>query len=158
MTVVRARACLRNNYEDGRALDVWPRAFARVPACVAGPHPARSAAVVAIDPSPHASLLHWLDLIRVRPGMYLGAAPPHFGAMLDRLDTWIVGYGQAVRAHQMQDPGLDLYESFWQFLERKIGRSLTEGTIPTIRLISGSDAEAWETYWSLLGEFRARAG
>ena len=114
--------------------------------------------MVAIEPSPHASLMHWLDLIRVRPGMYLGAAPPHFGTMLDRLDTWIVGYGQAVRAHQVQDPGLEVYESFWQFLERKIGRSLSEGTIPTIRLISGSDAEAWETYWSLLGEFRSRAG
>ena len=47
--------------------------------------------------------MHWLDLIRVRPGMYLGAAPPHFGAMLDRLDTWIVGYGEAVRAHAVED-------------------------------------------------------
>jgi len=101
--------------------------------------------------------MHWLDLIRVRPGMYLGAAPPHFGAMLDRLDTWIVGYGEAVRAHAVEDPGLDLYASFWRYLEMKIGRPISQGTIPTLRLISGSDAEAWETYWRLLGEFRARA-
>ena len=40
----------------------------------------------------------------------------------------------------------------------KIGRPISQGTIPTLRLISGSDAEAWETYWRLLGEFRARAG
>jgi len=90
--------------------------------------------------------------------MYLGAGPPHFGAMLDRLDTWIVGYGEAVRAHEVEDRGLDLYASFWQYLEQKIGRPISQGTIPTIRLISGSDAEAWETYWRLLGEFRARAG
>jgi hypothetical protein len=98
--------------------------------------------------------MHWLDMIRARPGMYLGAGPPHFGAMLDRLDTWIVGYGEAVRAHQVQDPGLELYGSFWQFLERRIERNMSEGTIPTIRLISMNDAEAWETYWRLLTEFR----
>jgi hypothetical protein len=109
------------------------------------------------DPHPQASLMHWLDAIRTRPGMYLGAAPPHFGAMLDRLDTWIVGYSEAVRAHGVHDPGLELYASFWQYLEKKIGRSLSDGTIPTIRLISGSDAEAWETYWALLGEFRRTA-
>jgi hypothetical protein len=106
------------------------------------------------DPSP-ASLMHWLDLIRKRPGMYLGAGPPHFGAMLERLDAWIVGYGEAVRAHQVQDAGLDIYSSFWQYLERRLERNMSEGTIPTIRLISMSDAEAWETYWRLLREFRS---
>ena len=102
--------------------------------------------------------MHWLDLIRARPGMYLGAAPPHFGTMLDRLDTWIVGYSEAVRAHEVHDPGLELYGSFWQFLERRIERNMSEGTIPTIRLISMNDAEAWETYWRLLAEFRDGVG
>ena len=74
--------------------------------------------------------MHWLDLIRVRPGMYLGAGPPHFGAMLDRLDTWIVGYSEAVRAHAVQDPGLDLYASFWQFLERTIEPAHVAGNDP----------------------------
>jgi hypothetical protein len=98
--------------------------------------------------------MHWLDLIRARPGMYLGTGPLHFGAMLDRLDTWIVGYSEAVRAHEVEDPGLELYGSFWQFLERRIARHISDGTIPTIRLISMNDAEAWETYWRLLTEFR----
>ena len=110
------------------------------------------------DPRSEASLLHWLDLIRTRPGMYLGAAPPHYAAMLDRLDTWIVGYSEAVRTHEVRDPGLELYASFWQYLEQQIGRNMSDGTIPTIRLICGSDAEAWETYWRFLGEFRRSKG
>ena len=102
--------------------------------------------------------MHWLDLIRTRPGMYLGAGPPHFGAMLDRLDTWIVGYSEAVRAHEVEDPGLDLYASFWQYLEQRIGRAHLAGNDPDHPADQLFDAEAWETYWRLLGEFRARAG
>jgi hypothetical protein len=102
--------------------------------------------------------MHWLDLIRVRPGMYLGTGPPNYGAMLDRLDTWIVGYSEAVRAHEVRDPGIDLYSSFWQFLEGRLDRHMSEGTIPTIRLVSMTDAEAWETYWRLLDAFRNHHG
>ena len=94
----------------------------------------------------------------MRPGMYLGAGPPNYGAMLDRLDTWIVGYSEAVRAHAVQDPGLDLYSSFWQFLEQRFDRPMELGTIPTLRLICMTDAEAWETYWRLLDDFRSSEG
>jgi len=94
-----------------------------------------------------------LALIRAKPGLYLGVGPPHFATMLERLDTWIVGYSEAVRVHQIRDPGVDLYSSFWQFVEQCLGRSLSEGTIPTIRLVSINDAEAWQTYWRLLEEF-----
>jgi hypothetical protein len=105
-----------------------------------------------------ASLLDRLDLIRMRPGMYLGANVPHHGVMLDRLDTWIVGYSEAVRVHRIRDPGLERYESFWQFLEKRLARSMEKGTIQTIRMLSMNDAEAWETYWRLLAEFRAGVG
>ena len=94
----------------------------------------------------------------MRPGLYLGVVPPNFAIMLERLDTWIVGYSEAVRAHGVRDPGLEVYSSFWQFLERRFGRNMSEGTIPTIRLLSMNDAEAWETYWRLLDEFRQNAG
>ena len=110
------------------------------------------------DGAPPASLLERLDLIRTHPGLYLGVVPPHFAAMLERLDTWIVGYSEAVRAHHVRDPGLEIYSSFWQFLEERFGRGMSEGTIPTIRLLTIDDAEAWETYWRLLDEFRASAG
>jgi hypothetical protein len=100
--------------------------------------------------------MHWLDLIRLRPGMYLGTGPPHYGAMLDRLDTWIVGYSEAVRAHEVRDAGIEMYSSFWQYLERRLDRQMSQGTIPTIRLVSMTDAEAWETYWRLLDDFRSR--
>ena len=100
------------------------------------------------------SLLKRLDLIKARPAMYLGVGPPNYGAMLDRLDTWIVGYSEAVRLHDISDRGIEVYESFWQFLERKLRRNMSKGTIPTIRLISSTDAEAWTMYWLLLTEFR----
>jgi hypothetical protein len=105
-----------------------------------------------------ASLLQRLDLIRMRPGMYLGANAPNHGVMLDRLDTWIVGYSEAIRVHQIRDPGVELYESFWQFLEKRLDRSMEKGTIQTIRMLSVTDAEAWEMYWRLLAEFRASVG
>ena len=122
--------------------------------------PAQSivAPMTATNSASRPSLLTWLDMIQARPGMYLGAHPPHYGAMLDRLESWIVGYSEAIRTHQIRDPGIELYWSFWQFLEKRLGRSMEQGTIPTIRLISGSDAEAWETYWRLLTEFRTSAG
>ena len=110
------------------------------------------------EPAPRASLLTWLDLIRARPGMYLGASPPNFGAMLDRLESWIVGYSEAVRTHQIRDAGIELYWTFLPFLEKRLGRSMEQGTIPTIRVLSGNDAEAWDTYWRLLTEFRASVG
>ena len=94
----------------------------------------------------------------MRPGMYLCANAPNHGVMLDRLDTWIVGYSEAVRAHEVRDPGIDLYSSFWQFLEGRLDRHMSEGTIPTIRLVSMTDAEAWETYWRLLDAFRDHNG
>ena len=105
------------------------------------------------DPTTPASLIHRLGLIRTRPGLYLGVGPPHFEAMLERLDAWIVGYSEAIRAHGIQDPGLELYSSFWQFLEQRVGRNMSQGTIPTIRLLSATDGEAWDTYWRLLEEF-----
>ena len=109
------------------------------------------------SPAP-ASLIARLDLIRRRPGLYLSVGPPNHGAMLERLDTWIVGYTEAVRVHQIRDPGVELYSTFWQFLEKRLGRSMSQGTIPTIRLISSSDAEAWVTYWRLFDELRESAG
>jgi len=104
-------------------------------------------------PNP-ASLIFRLDLIRRRPGLYLGVGPPNHAAMLERLDTWIVGYTEAVRVHQIRDPGIELYESFWPFLEKRLGQNMSRGTIPTIRLLSSTDAEAWVTYWRLFDEFR----
>jgi hypothetical protein len=78
--------------------------------------------------------------------------------MLDRLDTWIVGYARACVRTAVEDPGLDLYASFCGTPRNEDWPATRRERSPTLRLISGSDAEAWETYWRLLGEFRARAG
>src|SRR5678816_4343435 len=101
--------------------------------------PAQSSTMTVAEPAPRASLLTWLDLIEKRPGMYLGASPPNFGAMLDRLESWIVGYSEAVRTHQIRDAGIELYWAFLPFLEKRLGRSVEQGTIPTIRVLSGND-------------------
>ena len=75
--------------------------------------PAQSivAPMTATNSASRPSLLTWLDMIQARPGMYLGAHPPHYGAMLDRLESWIVGYSEAIRTHQIRDPGIELYWS-----------------------------------------------
>jgi len=104
------------------------------------------------------SLLKRLDLIRAKPAMYLGVGPPNYGAMLDRLDTWIVGYSEAIRLHQIRDRGIEMYETFCHFLEKKLRRNMSKGTIPTLRLISSTDVEAWNMYWLLLTEFRTTKG
>jgi hypothetical protein len=114
--------------------------------------------MTAADRASSRSLLKRLDLIRAKPAMYLGVGPPNHGAMLDRLDAWIVGYSEAIRLHQISDRGIELYESFWQFLEKKLRRNMSRGTIPTIRLISSTDVEAWNMYWLLLTEFRTTRG
>jgi hypothetical protein len=100
------------------------------------------------------SLLKRLDMIKARPAVYLGVGPPNYGVMLERLDTWIVGYSEAIRLHQITDRGIEVYETFWQFLERKLRKNMSKGTIPTLRLISSTDKEAWTMYWLLLTEFR----
>jgi hypothetical protein len=114
--------------------------------------------MTAPDRASSRSLLKRLDLIRARPAMYLGVGPPNYGAMLDRLDTWIVGYSEAIRLHQISDPGIEVYLMFVHFLERKLRRNMSKGTIPTIRLMSSTDQEAWTVYWLLLTEFRTTKG
>ena len=100
---------------------------------------------------PRRSLLKWLELIQLRPGIYLGVSPPDYGRMLDRLEGFVAGYFQAVDAHAVHDPGLDLYFEFSRHLKDRLG-SLGIGAI---RETTTSDAEAWEAFWNLLEEFSA---
>jgi hypothetical protein len=102
--------------------------------------------------------MKWLDLVQMRPGMYLGVSAPYFGALFERLEGMIVGYTLAVQAHDVPDAGVDLYSSFHSYLERGFGWNLSEGPIRTIRRESSSDSEAWDAYWRLLADFRKGAG
>ena len=52
--------------------------------------------------------MKWLDLVQMRPGMYLGVSAPYFGALFERLEGMIVGYTLAVQAHDVPDAGVDL--------------------------------------------------
>jgi hypothetical protein len=102
--------------------------------------------------------MRWLDLVQMRPGMYLGVSVPDFGALFDRLEGMIVGYTLAVQAHDVPDAGADLYSSFRQYLERRFGWNVAQGPIRTIRNESASDSEAWDAYWKLLADFRKSEG
>jgi hypothetical protein len=111
------------------------------------------------DPS-RRSLLKWLDLIHLRPGMYLGVSAPDFGGMLDRLEGLVLGYQLAIHEYQLRDPGVELYSEFSRYLETRLGTGMALGlVIPAIRRANPTDAQAWEALWSLLAEFRnARPG
>jgi hypothetical protein len=104
------------------------------------------------------SLLDFLRVIQLRPGMYTGAAAGDYGAHFDRLEMLISGYRQAVMVHGVQDEGTDLYAEFPHYVASKFGWNLREGLIATIRRESSSDATAWETFWRLLWELRDSHG
>jgi hypothetical protein len=104
------------------------------------------------------SLLNFLRVIQLRPGMYTGAAVGDYGAHFDRLEMLICGYQHAVMVHGVHDSGVDLYAEFSSYLESKFGWNLREGLIATIRRESSSDEVAWETFWRLLWELRDSRG
>ena len=103
--------------------------------------------------------MKWLDLIQMRPGMYLGVSAPDFSGLLDRLQGLILGYQLAVDVHEVRDPGVEQLSLFCRELERRSGWKLAPGLIiPTIRREHSSDSDAWQTFWRLLGEFRSSEG
>ena len=90
--------------------------------------------------------MKWLDLVQMRPGMYLGVSAPYFGALFERLEGMIVGYTLAVQAHDVPDAGVDLYSSFHSYLERRFGWNLSEGPIRLSDARVHRTPEAWDAY------------
>jgi hypothetical protein len=103
---------------------------------------------------PDHSLLRVLDLIRARPGMYLGAESTDHGALLDRLEAFISGYEMALHQRGLQ-ADLASYGYFARYVAERLPSSQREGPIRTVRRKTSSDAKAWETLWRLLSEFGA---
>jgi hypothetical protein len=107
-----------------------------------------------MEGNPPVSMLNLLSLVQKRPVMYVGAADSARGAQLDRLETLIAGYSLAVTWHGLDDPGLKLYGEFAPYLEERFAWDLNRGPIRAIRNATRSDAEAWDSFWQLLWEFR----
>jgi hypothetical protein len=105
------------------------------------------------DANDRPSLLPLLAAVRSRPGMYLGVPSTEYGMLLDRLEAWINGYREAVFRHSMDDPGLDAFSRFSEYLGRQQWWDVKEGAIRTVRRESASDEEAWATFWRLWSEF-----
>jgi hypothetical protein len=103
---------------------------------------------------PAVSLLNLLNLVQKSPAMYVGAMDSARGVQLDRLEVLIEGYSLAVNWHGLEDPGLDLYNDFSPYLERRFAWNLNRGPIRAIRDAAKTDGEAWDNFWRLLWEFR----
>ena len=105
--------------------------------------------------------MKWLDLVQMRPGMYLGVSAPYFGALFERLEKMIVGYTLAVREHRTmyRMRASTSTRRFTHISRDGFGWNLSEGPIRTIRRESSSDSRGMGcAYWRLLADFRKGAG
>jgi hypothetical protein len=108
------------------------------------------------DATPAPSLFAILELVEKRPAMYVGFSESERGDQLRNLEMLIIGYALAVRQYGLRDAGWEAYVSFPDYLEERFGWSMSCGPIAAIRSASPDDRDAWERFWALLREFRAR--
>src|SRR5262249_1044875 len=108
--------------------------------------------------APSISLLNLLNLVQKSPAMYVGAMDSAGGVQLDRLEVLIAGFLFAGAWDGLDDPGVDLYNDFSPYLERRFAWNLNRGPIRAIRDAARSDAEAWDNFWRLLWEFKDANG
>ncbi len=96
----------------------------------------------------------WLDILRPRPAMYLGAPS------LTRLWVFLMGYQIA-----LQDHGISFQEvGPWNFeFHRHVGRRLDQLPLNgkgyhllILAHVGGDEAKALALFWELLDEFRAQ--
>jgi hypothetical protein len=74
--------------------------------------------------------------------MYTGVDSFDRTAQLDRVELLIAGYKQAVMFHGVQDPGVDAYSGFGEYLARRFGWDVQAGPIRAIRRETESDDAA----------------
>ena len=93
-----------------------------------------------------------LNVVRVRPAMYLGEAK------LSKLATFLVGYN--IGYFTAKEEGADMDEYFgdngfleWFFKKHNIG-NLSFWEIPFLELANGDDAKALIVYFEYLEEYR----
>jgi hypothetical protein len=111
-----------------------------------------------MENKPPPSLLTILALVELKPDMYLDGEEPSHVRRLDNLEMLISGYFLATHQHQLRDEGVELYSHFSEYLNHRFGWSANQGPIKAIRHAATSDAEAWQSFWILLREFRQSRG
>ena len=98
-----------------------------------------------------ASVFDVLDEIRQRPGMYVGSDDSR---RLQNLEQLLFGYSLALRQHHIQEPVVDFVRELGAYIWRTREWSASCGPAAAIRAACTSDQEAWETFWTLVDEFR----
>ena len=107
--------------------------------------------IMDLEPSP--SLINILEMIRIRPTLYVGPDGDRT-VQLNNLQALISGYYFAVYQHQLRDHGTEEYAMFGPYLDERFGWSPGRDPIDAIREAAASDVEAWDDFWRLLRDFR----
>lgn len=94
-----------------------------------------------------------LDLIRTRPGMYLGWSSQQRDAQLRTLEAVLNGYKLALDVHGIKEAGTEFDRRFREFVRERTGWSMSCGAVEAI-LEHAADEEAWNLFWHLLDEYR----
>ena len=96
-----------------------------------------------------------LDIIKARPGMYVGGDSESRRSQLRNLELLICGYEGALDLHKIQEHGRNFSRTFSDYLRERFGWSMSCGPIVAIEKACQDDAEAWQRFWELIADFRA---
>lgn len=95
-----------------------------------------------------------LSEIRERPAMFVGGDESDRGAQLRQLETLLYGYGLAVEAHGLEDPGRDFVKSFAVYVNKRFGWPTALGPIVAILDAASPSQDPWELFWKLVNDFK----
>jgi hypothetical protein len=105
-----------------------------------------------------ASVFDLLEAIEKRPMLYVGGDGSNRGAMLQRIELLLHGYALAIQQHRLDEPVKDFPREFAEYLRTQYDWSAAAGPVAAICDAAKDDREAWEMFWRLVREFRAKLG
>ena len=94
-----------------------------------------------------------LDLIRARPGMYLGGDDEHVRERLTVLESMLRGYGFALYQLGYDDLNVHFLRELGRFIQPKLGYGNEIG--PVWAAFKHDPTNPLEQFWKFVDEFRA---
>lgn len=98
-------------------------------------------------------IFDYLRRIEKSPEAYLVHTNSKRELQLYGLMIVIIGYTDALRAHDIDEPLKSFTGSFGQYLRKRFGWSMSEGPIGAILAQSPNADAAWDSFWPLLWDF-----